>query len=129
MCEVNYSIQKKKSENTKYSLKTNEQDSQLFIFEIILRTFEGNNIIIRKIKKGNQGKLLTSEESIKYSNIDKIKVSVLDSNNLKKEIVAKVHINQNTSCTTYYTPEIYLEFNTTISKFLECDYNIFSSLL
>ena len=35
MCEVNYSIQKKKSENSKYSLINNEQDSPLFIFEII----------------------------------------------------------------------------------------------
>jgi hypothetical protein len=129
MYEINYSIQKKKLENTKYSLKNNEQDSRLFIFEIILKTFDGTNIIIRKIKKSNQGKLLSSEESIKYSNIDKVKVSLLDSNNLKNEIIAKLNINQSTSYTTYYTPQLYLEFNTNSSKLLECNYSILSSII
>jgi len=126
MYEINYSIQKKKTENTKYSLKHNEQDSQLFIFEIIMKTFDGNNIILRKIKKNTQGKLFTSEESIKYANIDKIQVSVLNSNNLKNEIVSNVVINHNTSCTTYYTQQIYLEFTSNVSKFLECNYSILS---
>jgi hypothetical protein len=124
MYEINYSIQKKKLENTKYSLKNNEQDTQLFIFEIILKTFDGNNIIIRKIKKNNQGKLFTSEESIKYANIDKIKVSILNSNNLKNELIAKITLNQNTSCTTHYTSELYLEFNNNVSHYLECNYSI-----
>jgi 5'-3' exonuclease len=126
MYEINYSIQKKKTENTKYSLKHNEQDSQLFIFEIIMKTLDGNNIILRKIKKNNQGKLFTSEESIKYANIDKIQVSVLNSNNLKNEIVSNVVINHNTSCTIYYTQQIYLEFTSNVSKFLECNYSILS---
>jgi 5'-3' exonuclease len=126
MYEINYSIQKKKIENTKYSLKHNEQDSQLFIFEIIMKTLDGNNIILRKIKKNTQGKLFTSEESIKYANIDKIQVSVLNSNNLKNEIVSNVVINHNTSCTTYYTQQIYLEFTSNVSKFLECNYSILS---
>jgi len=124
MYEINYSIQKKKPENSKYSLKHNEQDSQLFIFEIILKTFDGNNIIIRKIKKNTQGKLLTAEESIKYANIDKVQVSVLNSNNLKNEIISKIILNHSISCTTYYTQQIYLEFSNTASKFLECSYNI-----
>lgn len=127
MYEINYSIQKKKTENTKYSLKHNEQDSQLFIFEIILKTFDGNNIILRKIKKNTQGKLLTSEESIKYANIDKVQVSVLNSNNLKNEIISKITINHSTSCTTYYTQQIYLEFTSNVSKFLECNYSILSN--
>ena len=127
MYEINYSIQKKKTENTKYSLKHNEQDSQLFIFEIILKPFDGNNIVLRKIKKNIQGKLFTSEESIKYANIDKIQVSVLNSNNLKNEIVSHVVINHNTSCTTYYTQQIYLEFTSNPSKFLECNYSILSN--
>jgi len=128
MYEINYSIQKKKLENTKYSLKHNEQDTQLYIFEIVLKTFDDNNIVIRKIKKNNQGKLFTSEESIKYNNIDKIQVSVLDSNNLKNEIVARLTLNQQTNCTTYYTQQIYLEFNNNSSKFLECNYSILSNI-
>ena len=76
--------------NTKYSLKHNEQDSQLFIFEIIMKTIDGNNIVLRKIKKNTQGKLFTSEESIKYANIDKVQVSVLNSNNLKKYLFKRI---------------------------------------
>jgi hypothetical protein len=128
MYEINYSIQKKKLENTKYVVSNNEQDSRLYIFEIILQPIEGTNIIIRKIKKNNQGKLLTSEESIKYSNIDKVHISVLDSNNLKNEIIADININQTTSCTTYYTQQIYLEFNNTANKFLECNYSMLSTM-
>jgi hypothetical protein len=85
MYEINYSVQKKKQENSKYALMNNEQDSQLFIFEIILKTLEDKSITIRKIKKGTQGMLISSEDNIKYSDIDRIKISILDSNNLKNK--------------------------------------------
>ena len=124
MYEVNYTVQKKKLENSKYSLMNNEQDSQLFIFEIILKTLDDKSITMRKIKKGTQGMIILSEDNIKYSDIDRIKVSILDSNNLKDEIIAKVILNQNTSCTTYYIPQLYLEFNNNASKFLESNYSI-----
>lgn len=123
MYEINYSVQKKKLENSKYSLMNSEQDSQLFIFEIVLKTLDDKNIIIRKIKKGTQGILVSSEDNIKYSNIEKIKVSILDSNNLKNEITAKITIDHKTNYTTYLDSIVYLEFNSNSSGLLIANYN------
>jgi hypothetical protein len=123
MYEINYSIQKKKQENSKYSLMNNEQDSQLFIFEIILKTLDDKSITIRKIKKGTQGMLISSEDNIKYSDIDRIKVSILDSNNLKNEITTKITIDHKTNYTTYLDSIIYLEFNSNSSGLLISNYN------
>ena len=123
MYEINYSVQKKKQENSKYSLMNNEQDSQLFIFEIILKTVDDKNITIRKIKKGTQGMLISSEDNIKYSDIDRIKVSILDSNNLKNEITTKITIDHKTNYTTYLDSIIYLEFNSNSSGLLIANYN------
>jgi hypothetical protein len=123
MYEINYSVQKKKQENSKYSLMNNEQDSQLFIFEIILKTVDDKSITIRKIKKGTQGMLISSEDNIKYSDIDRIKVSILDSNNLKNEITTKITIDHKTNYTTYLDSIIYLEFNSNSSGLLIANYN------
>lgn len=123
MYEINYSVQKKKQENSKYSLMNNEQDSQLFIFEIILKTLDDKSITIRKIKKGTQGMLISSEDNIKYSDIDRIKVSILDSNNLKNEITTKITIDHKTNYTTYLDSIIYLEFNSNSSGILISNYN------
>jgi len=123
MYEINYSVQKKKQENSKYSLMNNEQDSQLFIFEIILKTLDDKSIIIRKIKKGTQGMLISSEDNIKYSDIDRIKVSILDSNNLKNEITTKITIDHKTNYTSYLDSIIYLEFNSNSSGLLISNYN------
>jgi len=123
MYEINYSVQKKKQENSKYSLMNNEQDSQLFIFEIILKTLDDKNFTIRKIKKGTQGMLISSEDNIKYSDIDRIKVSILDSNNLKNEITTKITIDHKTNYTTYLDSIIYLEFNSNSSGLLISNYN------
>jgi hypothetical protein len=124
MYEINYSVQKKKLENSKYSLMNSEQDSQLFIFEIVLKTLDDKNIIIRKIKKGTQGILISSEDNIKYSNIEKVKVSILDSNNLKNEITAKITIDHKTNYTTYLDSIVYLEFNSNSSGLLIANYNL-----
>jgi hypothetical protein len=123
MYEINYSVQKKKQENSKYSLMNNEQDSQLFIFEIILKTVDDKSITIRKIKKGTQGMLISSEDNIKYSDIERIKVSILDSNNLKNEITTKITIDHKTNYTTYLDSIIYLEFNSNSSGLLIANYN------
>jgi len=123
MCEVNCTIQKKKFENSKYLYKMNEQGSQIFIFEIILRNNEGNNTTIRKIKKGNQGNIISLTDKILYNNIDRIKMSILDSNNINNQIDARIVLDHLTNCTTYITNEIYLEFNNN-NNYLDCNYNI-----
>jgi len=123
MCEVNYTIQKKKTENSKYTYKMNEQDSQIFVFEFIFRNNEGINTTVRKIKKGTQGNVISSSDEILYNNIDKIKISILDSNNINNQIQAKIILDHSTTYTTYLTNELYLEFNNN-KNFLECNYNI-----
>jgi hypothetical protein len=124
MCEVNYSVQKKKTEFTKYTYKNNEQGSQIFIFEIILKDIHSKLSTIRRIKKGNQGNIISSDDSINYKNIDQIKVSVLNSNDLKNQINVKVDLDHSSSYTTYLTSEIYLEFHKNFNGYLECNYNI-----
>ena len=123
MYEVNYTVQKKKLENSKYSLMNNEQDSQLFIFEIILKTLDDKSITMRKIKKGTQGMIILSEDNVKYSDIDRIKVSILDSNNLKNEIITKITIDHKMNYTTYLDSVVYLEFNSNSSGLLIANYN------
>lgn len=124
MCEVNYSIQKKKLENSKYTYKNNENGSQIFIFEVILKDDNGEFNTIRKIKKGNQGNLISSLDTILYSKIDKVKISVLDSNNINNQIDVKITIDHSSTYTTYMTNEIYIEMNKNSYGYLECNYNI-----
>lgn len=124
MSELSYSIQKKKQENSKYLYKNNEQGSQIFIFEIVLKDDENEVNTIRKIKKGNQGNLISSTDSILYQKIEKVNISVLDTNNMNDQINAKVSIDHLATYTTYVTHDIYLEFNKNSKGFLECNYNI-----
>jgi hypothetical protein len=124
MCEVNYSVQKRKPEITKYTYKNNEQGTQIFIFEINLTSIDGKLSTIRRIKKGNQGNVISSTDSVQYKDIDKIKVSVLNSNDLKNQIDAKIDIDHSASYTTFLNNEIYLEFHKNFNGWLECNYNI-----
>lgn len=102
MCEVNYSIQKKKTENSKYTYKNNEQSNQNFIFEIILKDKSGELTTIRKIKKGTQGNLISSIESIIYETVDKVKISILNTNDINNEIIIKLSIDHNTTLYYFY---------------------------
>lgn len=123
MCEVNYSIQKKKTENSKYTYKNNEQSNQNFIFEIILKDKSGELTTIRKIKKGTQGNLISSIESIIYETVDKVKISILNTNDINNEIIIKLSIDHNTTYTTFMSNDIYLEFNKNSYGYLECNYS------
>ena len=124
MCEVNYSVQKKKSENSKYIYSNLEQDSQIYIFEILITNNDGTLNTIRRIMKGNQGSLITSIDSLLYSNIDKIKITLLDSNNIKNEIISKITLDKASSYTTFYNNEIYFDFIKNSVGYLICDYTI-----
>ena len=121
MTENTYTIQKKYS---KCVYQNNEQDSQIFIFEIVLKENDLLFNTIRKIKKGNQGSLISSSDSILYQTIDCVKVSILDTNNINNIINAEIFIDHSTTYTTYVSNQIYLEFNKNSTNFLECNYNI-----
>ena len=121
MSENTHTIQKK---NSKCFYKNNEQGSQIFIFEVVLKENDLLFNTIRKIKKGNQGNLISSSDSILYQIIDSVKVSILDTNNINNIINAEIFIDHSTTYTTYISNQIYLEFNKNSNNFLECNYNI-----
>jgi hypothetical protein len=121
MSENTYTIQKK---NSKCFYKNNEHGSQIFIFEIVLKEHDLSFNTIRKIKKGNQGNLISSSDSILYQKIDHVKVSILDTNNINNIINAEISIDHSTTYTTHISNDIYLEFNKNSDNFLECNYNI-----
>lgn len=124
MSEIIYTIQKKTQENSKCLFTNNDNNSQIFIFEIILKDNNNELNTIRKIKKYNQGNLISSSDSILYQKIEQVTVSILNANNINELINVKITINHSATYTTYTSPDIYLEFNKNSKGLLECIYNI-----
>lgn len=119
----NYSVQKKKTDVTKYSLSNIELDSQTFIFELLLKDKFNNIKVIRKIMKNNHGNLVSQNDNINYSIIDKYKLSVININNPDKPIIVKNTINHQLTTNTYLNNNIYLEINK-VNNLLNLNYNI-----
>ena len=122
--EINITNSKKKSEQSKYNYKTNETDSQTFVFELILKDKSDNNIIIRKIKKSSQGSLITNEESILYNNINKYTLTVIDLNNPEYPIIIKDQFDTMLSTNTFLNDMIYLEIIQGTNNYTDINYNI-----
>lgn len=122
--EINYNNQKKNQENSKYIYKTNDSDNQTFIFELILRDKLNNIKIIRRMKKNNQGNILSSDDNILYNSIDKYKLTVININNPEKPIIIKENINHSITTNTYINNDIYLEINQNNNKFMDINYYI-----
>lgn len=122
--EINCSIQKKKQENSKYIYKNNEVDSQTYIFELILKDKFNQLKVVRRIKKCNQGNLISSDDNISYATIDKYKLTVLDANYPEKPIIVKESINHNLSSNIFMNNEIYLELIQNSNNLLEINYHI-----
>ncbi len=122
--EINYNIQKKKSETTKYTYKNNEVDSQTYIFELVLKDKFNNIKVIRRIKTCNQGNLISTDDNISYNMIEKYKLSVIDVNYPNKPIVIKEQVNHSLTTNTYLSSDIYLEINQTLNNLLEFNYHI-----
>ena len=121
--EINLNINKKKLEQTKYTYKSNESDSTTLIFELILKTKNNENHIIRRIKKSNQGVLITPEDTIKYDLIEKYKLTCIDINSPENIICIKDNIDHNITTNTFMNDMIYLEINKT-SNYMNICYNI-----
>jgi hypothetical protein len=122
--EINYSIQKKKQENTKYIYKNNEVDSQTYIFELILKDKFNQLKVIRRIKKCNQGNLLSSEDNISYNMIEKYKLTVLDAYYPEKPIIVKESIDHNLTTNVFINNDIYLEISQNSNQLMEFNYHI-----
>ncbi len=122
--EINYNIHKKKNEISKYTYKNNEIDSQTYIFELILKDKFNNLKVVRRIKKCNQGNLVSTDDNISYNMIEKYKLTVLDVNNPDKPIVVKESVDRSLTTNSYLTTDIYLEINQTSNNMLEFNYHI-----
>lgn len=120
----NTNIKNKDQTSQKYIYANNEDDSQLYIFEVILKDKFNKTSVIRKIKKSNQGNLLCNDDNIQYKTIEKIKVTVIDANITDLSIVIKETINHDLSYTTVLNDNIYLEINKTSNDFMNINYNI-----
>jgi len=114
--EINLNNPKKKSEQSKYTYKTNESDSPTLIFELILKDKNNENIIIRRIKKSNQGVLITPEDNIKYNMMERYRLTIIDVNSPDNVIYVKDNINHTLSTNTFINNMIYLE----ISEMSDC---------
>jgi hypothetical protein len=122
--EINYNIQKKKSEQSKYTYKNNEVDSQTYIFELILKDKFNQLKVIRRIKKCNQGNLVSDEDAINYNIIEKYKLTVIDINYPDKPIIIKELFNKSLTTNTFLNNEIYLEINQISNNYLDFNYHI-----
>jgi hypothetical protein len=122
--EINCNIQKKNLESSKYTYKNNEIDSQTYIFELVLKDKFNKVRIIRRIKKCNQGNLLSSDDNIFYNMIKKYKLTVLDANYPDKSIIIKESVNHNLSSTTFINNDIYLEINQIKNNLMDFNYHI-----
>ncbi len=122
--EINYNSQKKKSDNSKYTYKNNENDSQTYIFEIALKDKFNNIQIIRRIKKCNQGNIISAEDNIQYSMIEKYKLTVIDANNPENTFIIKELIDHSLTTTTFLNNDIYLEITQNSDKCMDFNYHI-----
>ena len=121
--EINLNNNKKKSEQSKYTYKTNESDSTSLIFELVLKEKNNENIIIRRIKKSNQGALITPDDTIKYNMIERYKLTIIDVNSPDNIICVKDNINHMLSTNTFMNNMIYLEISE-MSNYMNISYNI-----
>jgi hypothetical protein len=122
--EINYNIQKKKSDLSKYTYKNNEIDSQTYIFELIFKDKFNQLKVIRRIKKCNQGNLVSDEDAINYNMIEKYKLTVIDVNYPEKPIIIKEMLNNSLTTNTFLNNDIYLEINQLTNNYLDFNYHI-----
>jgi hypothetical protein len=122
--EINFNAQKKKYNNSKYTYKYNESDSHTYIFELSLKDKCDNIHIIRRIKKCNQGNLVSADDNIQYNMIEKYKLTIIDANNPDNSFIIKELINHSLTTTTYINNNIYLEIIENSEKLMDFNYHI-----
>lgn len=108
--------------NNTYSYSMNE--SELYIFEILLEKFNEKPKIIRKILNAKSGCLISVTDNINYSIIKNISLVAIYSNNLEKEIKINVELQHDSNNTKFINKYIYIEFIKNNINILECNYII-----
>lgn len=109
---------------SKYTYRINEDETELFIFELVLKQFNQNkNLKLRRIKNSRTGKLIGIEDNIKYNDIKKIIVSAIDINSPNKDINVECILNHSNKHTLILKNNIFIEF-LELNGNLESNYNI-----
>ena len=108
--------------NNSYSYSMNE--SELYIFEILLEKFNEEPKIIRKILNAKSGCLISVNDNINYNIIKNISLVAIYSNNFEKEIKINVELKHNIDITKFINKYIYIEFIKNNINILECNYII-----
>ena len=122
--EINYNVQKKKSDNSKYIYKNNEIDSQTYIFELALKDKFNNISIFRRIKKCNQGNLISSEDNVQFNIIEKYKLTVIDANNPENTFIIRESLDHSLTTNTFLNNQIYLEITPNSENQMDFNYHI-----
>lgn len=122
--EINFNDLKTKLDQSKYIYKNNVVDSQIFIFELILKDKSNNLKVIRRIKNCAQGNLLSSNDNIIYNSINKYKLTIFDVNYPKKIIIVKELLNHTIETNTYKKNNIHIEISQTHNNLMAINYNI-----
>lgn len=126
--EINDNNSVKKYVQSKYTCRTNENDSQTYIFEIILKNKSNNYQVIRCIKNANQGKIITNDDYILYDTIVKYKITLINVKHPNDPIIIKNNFDSSLTTNTHLNDDVYLEMNQTMEKYLEMTYNIISRI-
>jgi hypothetical protein len=109
---------------SKYTYRINEEETEMFLFELVLKRFNQNKTLkLRRTKNSRTGKLIGHEDNIKYDEIKKIIVSAIDVNNPNKDINAECILNHENKHTLILKNNIFIEFFDS-NGILESNYNI-----
>jgi hypothetical protein len=108
---------------SKYNYRINENETEMFIFEITLKKFNHKNQKLRIIKDCRIGQLITINNQINYEDIKKISITAIDINNPSKEIIVECLLNQINKHTLFINNDLFIEFYEK-NGFLESNYNL-----
>ena len=106
---------------SKYNYTKTENDTQLYIFEIVLKTIDNENKTFRCIKKKIQGTI--DIDDIQFHTINKFKLTVLNINSLDNPIILKKLINHSIDLNKFLNNNIYLEINK-VNNLIEFNYKL-----
>jgi hypothetical protein len=85
----------------KYTYNIEEQDPDLFIFELKLNKFDEHTKTIRKIQRTKSGNLISIGDNINYDEIKKVNLTAIDINSPDKELEIDFDVNHLTDKTNF----------------------------
>ena len=109
---------------SKYIYRINEEENNIFLFELVLKKFdESKKLVLRKIKNYHTSKLIDIKDNIKLKDIKKVIISAIDINNSNKDVNIEFLLNHPNKHTLILKNNIFIDFFNS-NGFLESNYNI-----